>query len=80
MTRPPRRRIPEPPLISPEREAEIRARAMADSTKITNALAIGINAIVAARAEPLQAELDLLRVRVDRLEQLLLPEVEEGEG
>jgi hypothetical protein len=70
----------EPSLLSPARVAEIRARSFATARKLTDALAIDINAIVDAKFDMQQAEIAELRGRVERLERLLAPREVEGGG
>jgi hypothetical protein len=67
---------PEPSLLSPEREAEIRI----SSRKMGDALARGISAAVDAKVAGMAQEIETLKVRCERLERLLAPRLAEAEG
>lgn len=59
--------------LSPEREREIRESSMAAGRKIAAALVSGVNGIVDAKTADQAAEIEALRMRVERLEKLLSP-------
>jgi hypothetical protein len=66
--------------LSPEREREIYESSRATGRKIADVLVSGVHLAVDAKTAATAAEIEALRLRVERLERLLAPRLAEAEG
>ena len=66
--------------LPPEREREIYESSMKAGRKIANAIALGVDMAVDAKAASQANEIAALKARLERLERLLAPREVEGGG